>query len=144
MARAAQPGHPGVRQTRHAAHGQARHHPRLKRRKRYNSYSGEHTPAPANLVNRRFHAQAPNRLWVTDIAEFHIKAGKIYLSALIDCCDGMPVAWAIGTSSTAGLANSMLEQACATLKDGERPVIHSDRGGHYRWPEWIAICERHG
>ena len=56
----------------------------------------------------------------------------------------MPVAWAIGTSSTAGLANSMLEQACATLKDGERPVIHSDRGGHYRWPEWIAICERHG
>lgn len=38
----------------------------------------------------------------------------------------------------------MLEQACATLKDGEHPVIHSDRGGHYRWPEWIAICERHG
>ena len=38
----------------------------------------------------------------------------------------------------------MLEQACATLKDGDHPVIHSDRGGHYRWPEWIAICERHG
>ncbi|WP_270417208.1 IS3 family transposase [Bifidobacterium pseudolongum] len=118
--------------------------PRLKRRKRHDSYSGEHTPAPANLVNRRFHAKAPNRLWVTDITEFHIKAGKIYLSALIDCYDGMPVAWAIGTNPTAGLANGMLEQACAILKDGERPVIHSDRGGHYRWPEWIAICESHG
>lgn len=22
--------------------------------------------------------------------------------------------------------------------------IHSDRGGHYRWPEWIGICEENG
>ena len=28
--------------------------------------------------------------------------------------------------------------------DGERPVIHSDRGCHYRWPGWIGICEEHG
>ena len=27
---------------------------------------------------------------------------------------------------------------------GEAPVIHSDRGCHYRWPEWIRICEEHG
>lgn len=24
----------------------------------------------------------------------------------------------------------------------EGPVIHSDRGYHYRWPGWIGICER--
>lgn len=27
---------------------------------------------------------------------------------------------------------------------GEAPVIHSDRGCHYRWPEWIRICKGHG
>ena len=27
---------------------------------------------------------------------------------------------------------------------GETPVIHSDRGCHYRWPEWIRICKGHG
>ena len=27
---------------------------------------------------------------------------------------------------------------------GEVPVIHSDRGCHYRWPEWIRICKGHG
>lgn len=27
---------------------------------------------------------------------------------------------------------------------GEAPVIHSDRGCHYRWPEWIRICTEHG
>lgn len=64
--------------------------PRFKSRRRYSPYSGEHGPAPANLVRRRFHAKAPNRLWVTDITEFRIGAGKIYLSPAIDCHDGMP------------------------------------------------------
>ena len=31
--------------------------------------------------------------------------------------------------------------ACSTLGDGEKPIIHSDRGCHYRWPEWIRICK---
>lgn len=33
----------------------------------------------------------------------------------------------------------MLADACSTLKDGEKPIIHSDRGRHYRWPEQIRI-----
>ncbi|WP_337927056.1 DEAD/DEAH box helicase [Bifidobacterium adolescentis] len=42
------------------------------------------------------------------------------------------------------MANGMLADACSTLKDGEKPIIHSDRGCHYRWPEWIRICKEHG
>ena len=49
------------------------------------------------------------------------------------------MAWTIGTSPDTELANRMPMDACATLGDGERPVIHSDRGRHYRWPEWIRI-----
>ena len=112
--------------------------------KRYSSYKGEIGGAPANLVNRDFHAANPNRLWVTDITEFRIPAGKVYLSPVIDCHDGMPVAWTIGTSPNAALANGMLESACATLRPGETPIIHSDRGCHYRWDEWIRICKSHG
>ena len=114
--------------------------PLFKSAKRYSSYKGELTKAPKNLVNRDFHAEAPNRLWVTDLTEFSIPAGKAYLSPVIDCYDGMPVAWTIGTSPNAELANGMLTDACSTLKDGEKPIIHSDRGCHYRWPEWIRIC----
>ncbi len=33
--------------------------------------------------------------------------------------------------------------ACATLGE-EAPVAHTDRGCHYRWPGWKAICGRHG
>ena len=114
--------------------------PLFKSAKRYSSYKGELTKAPKNLVNRDFHAERPNMLWVTDLTEFSILAGKAYLSPVIDCYDGMPVAWTIGTSPNAELANGMLTDACSTLKDGEKPIIHSDRGCHYRWPEWIRIC----
>ena len=77
--------------------------------KRYSSYKGEIGGAPANLVNRDFHAANPNELWVTDTTEFRIPAGKVYLSPVIDCYDGMPVAWTIGTSPNAALANGMPE-----------------------------------
>ena len=122
----------------------------LRKPKRWSSYAGEASPAPPNLPLRAdgthcFSAPAPNRLWVTDITEFRLPSGsKVYLSPVIDCFDGRPVAWSAGTRPTAELANSSLEAACATLSPGERPVVHSDRGGHYRWPGWVAICGRHG
>ena len=47
-----------------------------KRKRKYNSYQGEITPAPENILQRDFHADAPNERWLTDITEFHIPAGK--------------------------------------------------------------------
>ena len=84
----------------------------------------------------------PNTKWLTDITEFHIPAGKIYLSPIIDCFDGLPVSWTIGTSPDAELVNTMLDEAISVLSEDEHPVIHSDRGCHYRWPGWIERMER--
>ena len=114
---------------------------KVHRRRKYNSYKGEISPAVENLINRDFHADKPNQKWLTDITEFSIEAGKVYLSPIIDCLDGMPVSWTLGTSPNARLANTMLKQAIKTLKPGEHPIVHSDRGCHYRWPEWIKILE---
>ena len=118
----------------------------LSRRARgYSSYAGEVSKAPENLVNRNFHADEPNRLWLTDITEFRLPGGeKVYLSPIVDCFDGMPVAWSIGLHPDKSLANSSLLKACAARPAGARTTIHSDRGGHYRWPEWIGICEENG
>lgn len=115
-----------------------------RRKHKYNSYKGEITPAVDNIVNRDFHAEKPNTKWLTDITEFSIKAGKVYLSPIIDCLDGMPVSWTIGTSPNAELANTMLRKAIGTLKSDEHPIVHSDRGCHYRWPDWIDIMEQSG
>ena len=109
------------------------------KRRRYGSYMGEISPAPDNLLNRNFSADAPNEKWLTDITEFQIPAGKVYLSPMIDCFDGMVVSWSIGTRPNAELVNTMLDAAIDKVADsGERPVVHSDRGGHYRWPGWLS------
>lgn len=109
------------------------------RRRKYNSYKGEISPEVENIINREFSATNPNQKWLTDITEFHIPAGKVYLSPIIDCFDGMAVSWTIGTSPNAELANTMLEKAINTLNNLEHPLIHSDRGCHYRWSDWIRI-----
>lgn len=114
------------------------------KRKKYSSYQGEISPAVENVVARDFHADHPNEKWLTDITEFHIPAGKVYLSPLIDCFDGMPVSWTIGTSPDAELVNTMLDEGIKTLSGEERPLVHSDRGAHYRWPGWIERMEKAG
>ena len=109
------------------------------KKRRCGSYIGEISPAPENLINRDFHSESPNEKWLTDITEFHIPAGKVYLSPMIDCFDGLVVSWTIGTRPDAELVNTMLDEAIEVVAECEkRPVIHSDRGAHYRWPGWLS------
>lgn len=117
---------------------------KTRKRKKYSSYQGEISPSVPNVVQRNFHADRPNEKWLTDITEFAIPAGKVYLSPILDCFDGMVPCWTIGTSPDASLVNGMLDQAVSRLKEDEHPLIHSDRGCHYRWPGWISRMEKAG
>ena len=100
---------------------------------------GEISPAPDNLLNRDFSASAPNEKWLTDITALQIPAGKVCRSPMIDCFDGMVVSWSIGTSPNGEFVNTMLDAAIDKVTaSGDRPVVHSDRGGHYRWPGWLS------
>lgn len=105
--------------------------------RKYNSYHGEITPAVPNILERDFKANQPSEKWVTDITEFNIPAGKVYLSPMVDCFDGAVVSWTISTSPNAKLVNTMLDQAISVLPKDAHPIIHTDRGAHYRWPGWI-------
>ena len=81
------------------------------KRRRYGSYLGEISPAPESLINRDFRSAAPNQKWLTDMTEFQIPAGKVTLSPIIDCFDGLVASWSLGTSPDAELVNSMLDAA---------------------------------
>ncbi|ARV18585.1 hypothetical protein AEP_01641 [Curvibacter sp. AEP1-3] len=108
------------------------------KRRRYGSYLGEISPAPENLINRDFEADPPNEKWPTDITEFQIPSGKVYLSPMIDCFDGLVVSWTIETRPDSDLVNTMLDAAIESVATGAmKPVIHSDRGADYRWSGWL-------
>ena len=87
------------------------------KRRKYNSYLGEITPEVENIISRDFHADKPDEKWLTDIAEFALPCGKLYLSSMIDCFDGLVVSWTVGSSPNAALVNTMLDQAIAGLPE---------------------------
>jgi transposase InsO family protein len=97
----------------------------------------------ARYSYRRIWLVLPNEKWLTDITEMKALDGKLYLSPVIDCFDGMAVAWEISERPDAAEANSMLEQAIEKLPCTAKPPVHSDRGVHYRWDGWIDLMRRH-
>lgn len=120
-----------------------------RKKRRCSSYEGEISEAPENLLRdergkHRFHADEPNELWITDVTEFRIPAGRACLSPIVGCSGGMPLGWSISTSPDAEMADSSLLGARERLGEGDHPKTHSDRGCHCRWPGWIGICDENG
>jgi putative transposase len=102
----------------------------MRSRYRYNSYQGEIPDAPPNIINRDFSADRSNEKWTSDITE-------------MKAVDGMVVSWEMSGHSNAKLANMMLKKTITTLPAGAKPLLHSDRGVHYRWDGWIDLMKRH-
>ena len=119
-------------------------HPFIPRMKKYSSYQGEISPSVPDLYKHDFKADSPYKKTVTDITEFSLRDGKVYLSPMIDLFDGCPINWKIGTSPNKELTNSMLIEFHNIIPSDARPIIHSDRGAHYRIPDWINLMEEYG
>lgn len=88
-----------------------------------------------NILNREFKAAHPNEKWVTDVSVFKYgagteKAGKIYLSAIIDLCDKRPVSYVISDYNDNPLVFDTFDAAIAA-NPAAHPLFHSDRGYQY-------------
>jgi putative transposase len=100
---------------------------------------------PADLVDRRFKAPAPNRLWVADLTYVKTHAGWVYAAFVLDVFSRMVVGWQLSRSLRSDLAIDALEMAiwnrarAGQVLDGL--VHHSDRGVQYlsiRYSERLA------
>ena len=85
-----------------------------------------------NLLNREFHAEAPNEKWLTDVTEFKVpgEQKKLYLSAILDLYDRYPVAYVISNKNDNGLVFKTFDKAISLNPDA-KPLFHSDRGFQY-------------
>ena len=117
---------------------------KVRRKKRYNSYQGEQGTVAPNLLNRKFEATAPNQKWVTDVTEFSIGDRKLYLSPVMDLFDRQIISYSISSSPNLELTNTSLRDALATLRDGQKPLVHSDQGFQYQHASWRTLLERAG
>jgi putative transposase len=89
-------------------------------------------PVHDDLVRRRFVAEAPDRLWLTDITEHPTREGKVYLAAVLDVYARRIVGWSIADHLRAELVVDALEMARWRRRPAPgRTVLHSDRGSQY-------------
>jgi putative transposase len=98
---------------------------------------------PADLVNRQFVADRPNRLWVADLTYVKTFTGWVYVAFVIDVYSRCVVGWQTSTSLRSDLAIDALEMAIYARSDRDLDglIHHSDRGVQYlaiRYTERLA------
>ena len=100
-------------------------------------------PVHDDRVQRNFTADAPDRLWLTDITEHWTNEGRLYLCAVKDVFSNRIVGYSIAERMTADLAVAALRMAVQR----RRPVgttVHSDRGSQFRSRRFVLELHRHG
>ncbi|WP_344747506.1 IS3 family transposase [Streptosporangium vulgare] len=71
----------------------------------------QQVPTPADMVDRDFHRDAPNTLWVTDITEHPTREGKVYCCVVLDVYSRRVVGWSIDSTQTSALVTNALGMA---------------------------------
>jgi len=83
-----------------------------------------------DLVQRDFHVDGPDRLWVADITYVPTAAGFLYLSVVLDAWSRRVIGWVMETHLRTELVLAALDMALAQRRpDGV--VHHSDHGSQY-------------
>ena len=88
---------------------------------------------PADLVERVFSADAPDRLWVADLTYVWTRSGFCYAAFIIDAFSRRIMGWRVSSSMRTDLALDALEMAIWSRGDRALAglVHHSDRGSQY-------------
>jgi len=97
-----------------------------------------------NIVNRVFKADAPDRIWVSDITYLVSRAGWIYLAVFLDLFSRIVTGWKLGISLHHDLVLSALSTALWRRQPDSGLIIHSDRGKQYCCDEFRAVTVRAG
>lgn len=123
-------------------------------RSRYHSYRGDNGEHKENLLlhkevdeekhrtayRRDFSTIRPNEKWTTDVSEFKVTGGKLYLSPIMDMYDGSIISYDISASPDFAQTKRMIDEAFDRYPDLEGLIFHSDQGWQYQmklYQKWL-------
>lgn len=101
-------------------------------------------PVADNLLEQRFEATEPNKVWVTDITYIPTEEGWLYLAGHKDICTGEIVGYAMSDRITKNLVSQSLFRAKAAKRPDEGLIHHSDRGSQYCAHDYRKALEQFG
>lgn len=125
---------------------------------KYKSYKGDMNGTVKNLLldkvidevnhktyyERNFKTEKCNEIWSTDVSEFHIAAGKLYLSPILDLHNREIVSYNISASPNYEQIKDMLAKAFNKYKDLKGLILTSDQGWQYQMQDYHKALEEKG
>ena len=100
---------------------------------------------PADLVERDFSAEAPDRLWVCDFTRLRCWEGVLYFAFVIDVYSRRVVGWQLAAHMRTTLVLDALRMALALRAPGAdvKLVHHSDAGSQYTSFDYTQTLDDH-
>ncbi|MBR2548736.1 MAG: IS3 family transposase [Clostridiales bacterium] len=93
---------------------------------------------------RDFSTSGVNEKWTTDVSEFHISAGKLYLSPILDMHNREIVSYNISRSPCYVQIKDMLDKAFDRFDDLNNLIFHSDQGWQYQMLQYHKALKKRG
>jgi putative transposase len=103
----------------------------------------EHSIA-ANMLERQFKADAPNRKWVADFTYIWTAEGWLFVAAVLDLYSRRIVGWSMSGSMTAQLVSDALLMALWRRGKPDELLHHSDQGSQYTSEDFQRLLRDHG
>ena len=97
-----------------------------------------------NLLHRKFTADHPNQVWVSDITYFKIKNVWVYLCAIIDLFSRKVVGYRVSRTASTRLVTTTFRRAYAERGYPQSLTFHSDRGGQYISAAFSKLLQQYG
>jgi transposase InsO family protein len=119
---------------------------RAKQKRRFKAATNANhdLPVAANLLDRDFQPQAPNRTWAADISYIPTAEGWLYLAVVMDLYSRLVVGWAMSDRPTRKLTMDALGMALGRRRPGPGLLHHSDRGSQYASGDYQAMLQANG
>lgn len=93
---------------------------------------------------RKFETAGCNEKWSTDVSEFHIAAGKLYLSPIIDFHNREIISYNISTSPNFEQIEDMLKKAFTKHTNLKKLIFQSDQGWQYQMQAYHKTLKEKG
>lgn len=97
-----------------------------------------------NLLERRFTAEAVDKVWVSDFTYIRTDEGWLYFCSVLDICSRRVVGWAVSRTIDRHLAIAALENVVQNRRPAPGFIFHTDRGCQYASSDFRNAVARYG
>lgn len=100
-------------------------------------------PRYSNLIRGKL-IRYLNQVWLADITYIRIRAGFVYLAAILDAFSRKAIGYAVSTALDAKLTLQALKMALTCRQPGAGIIHHSDQGVQYASNDYVRELKKYG